>query len=235
MPRSRDRPQLELRGLRRRGGVQGAVLVLNGSTCAELRRAKVLATSLSDRCLTVAVDGGLETCIAARRTPDLFVGDGDSARSVPDDLPAVLYDENKDFSDLVGALRELRRREVQVVAVGGLLGGRVDHEWSNLFELGGHARHFAGFVAPTERGLVIVTGHGCRMTTAQRRTVSLFALGAAATVSLGGTRWELARRRLRPGSHGLSNLTGAHLDLTVHTGTVALVLLPARRISPRIV
>ena len=224
MPRSRDRPQLQLSGVRRRGGVQGAVLALNGSTSAELRRADSLVQSLSDRCLTVAVDGGLQTCTAARRTPDLFVGDGDSVLSVPVDIPSILYDENKDFSDLAGALRELSKRGVQVVAVSGLLGGRVDHEWSNLFELGRQARQFAGLVAPTERGLIVVTGHGCRMTTVRRRTVSLFSLGATATVSLRGTRWELLRRRLRPGSHGLSNCTGTRLDLTVHSGVVALVL-----------
>ena len=35
----RELPQVELRGLRRRQGVQGAVLVLNGATRAELGRA----------------------------------------------------------------------------------------------------------------------------------------------------------------------------------------------------
>jgi hypothetical protein len=81
--------------------------------------------------------------------------------------------------------------------------------------------------------MVVVTSHGCKAATVRGRTFSLFALGSASTVSLSGTRWELARRRLRPGSHGLSNSTGTELDLTVHTGVVALVMLPPHRRRPR--
>ena len=224
-----ERPPMELRGLGRRGEVRAAVLVLEGASGAELKRAAALAATIADRCLLVAVDGGLETCRAARRRPDLFVGDGDSLRGgPPGDIPSVLFPVDKDFSDLAGALGELRSRHVKVVAVAGFTGGRLDHEWANLLEVASRARGFAGLIAPTDRGTVVVTRHGFRATTVRGRTCSLFALGSAATVSLAGTRWELERRRLRPGSHGLSNVTGTELDLTVHAGVVALVLLPPR-------
>ena len=229
MPGRGDRPQIELRGLKRRGGVSGAVIVLNGARVSELKRASALAGSLADRCLLVAVDGGLRACVAAGRTADLFVGDGDSTRKVPDGIPAVRFDRDKEFSDLAGALVELRARKVQLAAVAGLVGGRLDHEWGNLLELGSHARWFAGFLAPTSRGTVVITAHGCRIVTVRQQNVSLFALGAAASVTLGGTKWELKRRRIRPGSHGLSNVTGTELDLVVHSGSVAVVFPPPRR------
>ncbi|HKQ63341.1 MAG TPA: thiamine diphosphokinase [Candidatus Polarisedimenticolaceae bacterium] len=221
-----ERTHLELRGLRRRGRVVGAVVVLHGAGAAELRRAAALAALLADRCLLVAVDGGLRTCQATGRRPDLFVGDGDSARQVPESMPAVRFPQDKDFSDLAGALPELRKRLVQVVVVAGLLGGRLDHEWANLFELGASARGFAALLAPSRRGTVLITGRGCRAATVPGRVFSLLPLGGPATVTLNGTRWELARRRLRPGSHGLSNRTGTELDLTVHNGIVALVFPP---------
>jgi hypothetical protein len=59
--------------------------------------------------------------------------------------------------------------------------------------------------------------------------VSLLALGSGARVSLRGTRWTLRRHALKPGSLGLSNLTGKALDLTVHSGVVAVVFPSARR------
>jgi thiamine pyrophosphokinase len=220
-----ERAQMELRGLKRSGGVQAAVLVLQGSKPSLVARASGLTAMMADRCILVAVDGGMKTCRAARRRPDLFVGDGDSQRRIPTDVPAVVYPREKDFSDLAGALREVRKRKVQVVAVAGLLGGRLDHEWANLLELGRHSRKFAGIVAPTDRGTVIVTSHGCTAATVRDRTFSLFSLSASSVVSLAGAKWELQRRRLRPGSHGLSNVTGTEVDLTVHSGTVALVLL----------
>jgi thiamine pyrophosphokinase len=221
---------MELRGLRKRGEILAAVLVLEGSSRNELKRASALGAMMADRCILIAVDGGLRTCRAARRRPDLFVGDGDSLkRKPPSDIPSVVFSPDKDFSDLAGALAEMRDRKVQLVAVAGLTGGRLDHEWANLLELAGHSRSFAGIIAPTDRGTVVVTRHGCTAATVRGRTVSLFALGSSSTVSLTGTRWQLSRRRLRPGSHGLSNITGTELDLTVHTGVVALVLLPPRR------
>lgn len=224
-----ERPTIELRGAPKRGAVRGAVVVLERATRPELHRASALAGSLTDCCILVAVDGGLRTCLAARRTPDLFVGDVDSTRRVPRGLPAVVYPKDKSFSDLAGALSELRRRDVQVVTVAGLLGGRLDHEWANLLELGRRSRYFAGILAPTERGAVLITSHGCRAVTVRNRTVSLLSLCGGATVSLLGTRWSLRRRRLAPGSLGLSNVTGTSLHLVVHRGAVAVVFPPAPR------
>jgi len=221
--------RLDLRGVRRRGGLRGAVLVLRGAATAEVRRAVALAGHLCRHHILVAVDGGSRSCRACRLTPDLFVGDGDSSRRIPEDIPAVVYPADKDFSDLSGALAEVALRRVQVVVLAGLVGGRLDHEWTNLFEIGSQAGRFAAILAPTSRGTVMITARGCTARTAPGRTVTLLVLGGSATVSLRGTRWELRRRRLRPGSHGLSNVTGARLDLAVHAGVVALVFPPAGR------
>lgn len=207
--------------------------MLNRATRADIQRATATAETLVDTCLLIAVDGGIHACRAARRRPDLFVGDGDSAHSIPADTPTRIYRPDKDFSDLGGALTEAARRGVQVVIVAGLLGGRLDHEWANLFELGAHAHRFAGSIAPTRRGIVLVTGQGCKMDTVPGRTLSVFALGGMAVVTLRGTRWILRRRRLRSGSLGLSNETGHELDLTVHSGVVAVVCPYETRRSPR--
>lgn len=222
------RGHIELAVTRRRGAVRGAVLALAGATREELKRAAALAAFFSDACILVAVDGGLRTCRAARRRPDLFVGDADSAKVVPRGMTSIVYPREKDFSDLAGALAEIRRRRAQFVVVAGLLGGRLDHEWANLQEIAGHAADFAGVLAPTARGTIVVTTRGCRASTVRGRTVSLFPLGGSAVVTLRGTRWTLARRRLAQGSHGLSNVTGTRLALKVHRG-VAAIVFPADR------
>lgn len=211
---------------KRRGRITGATVVLNRADRADLRRAGALTRRLAHRELLVAVDGGLQACRESRKRPDLFVGDGDSATRIPADIPALRYPTDKDFSDFAATLRELASRRVHVVSVAGLLGGRLDHEWSNVQEAGRWSSSFDAILAPAERGLVVVTARGCRATTARGRTVSLFPLGPAATITLRGTRWELQRRRMRPGSLGLSNLTGARFELTVHSGAVAVVFVP---------
>ena len=218
--------KLRFRGQRRRGGVTAATVVLNHAHPAELRLAAAQARLVTGRSMIVAVDGGLNVCRAARTAPDLFVGDADSVSVPPVGLPELRFPTDKDFSDFAAALRELVARKIEVVTVAGLLGGRLDHEWSNLQEAGRWAPNFAGILATSERGTVAITSRGCRAETTRGRTVSLFPLGAAPTVTLRGTRWELQRRRVRPGSLGLSNITGTRLDLNVHAGTVALVFIP---------
>jgi thiamine pyrophosphokinase len=220
------RPQIEFRGLARRRRVTAAVVALQGASRAELSRAVRLARSSADRSLLVAVDGGLKTCRAARRTPDLFVGDVDSCSGAPRNVPSIVFPQDKDYSDLSGALREIAARKIDLVVVAGLVGGRLDHEWANLQEVGRQAPAFAGVVAPTDRGTVLVTSRGATIGTEPGRTFSVFPLGSMATVTLRGARWELERRRIREGSHGLSNVTGPRLVLDVHSGVVALVLVP---------
>jgi len=218
--------RIELVGLDASAGrrARAAVLALEGAASSDLRRALSYAIAFDRAPLLIAVDGGLSTCRAIRRRPDLFVGDLDSAGALPDGIPAVVYPVAKSFSDLAGALGEVRRLGADVAVVAGLLGGRLDHEWANILELGAAAPKFAGLLAPTARGLVVVTARGLRAGGLGRRVVSVFALGRPARVSLRGTRWILSKRVLAPGSLGLSNVTGGRLLLDVHAGVAALVV-----------
>ncbi len=183
----------------------------------------VLAAEFDPKALLVAVDGGLKTCRAMRRRPDLFVGDLDSARLRPRGIASSIYPVAKDFSDFSGGLSAARQLGADVLVIAGLLGGRLDHEWANLLEAGAAAPGFAGLLAPSSRGLIVVTAWGVRARTVPGRLVSVFALGRGARVSLRGTVWTLAKRRLAPGSLGLSNLTGVELALDVHEGVAVLV------------
>ena len=117
-----------------------AVVVLNGSKGAEARSAWDLAARYESSPLVVAVDGGIRACKAGGIPPQLWVGDGDSAGRIPSGVETVIYDTEKDFSDLGGALRECARRGVDVPVIAGLVGGRLDHEWANVQEVGSKAR-----------------------------------------------------------------------------------------------
>ena len=211
------------RSSRRRNRKRVAILALEGATRADLRLAFAQAARFDPKALLIAVDGGLTTCRAMRRRPDLFVGDLDSARRAPRGVPSTIDPVAKDFSDFSGALLAARGLGVEVVLIAGLLGGRLDHEWANLLEVGAAARGFLGILAPSSRGLVVVTAGGVRARTVAGRLVSVFALGRGVRVSLRGTAWTLSKRRLAPGSLGLSNVTGDELAMDVHEGVAVLV------------
>lgn len=216
-------PSLELPRPRRGGGRRAAAVSLEGASASELRRTLALAGAYDRSPLLVAVDGGLATCRAVRRRPDLFVGDRDSSEGPPAGVPSRVYPADKDFSDFAGALAEIADAGAEVVVVAGLIGGRLDHEWANVAEIGGAARRFTAILAPTARGLVAVTARGLSARPATGSLVSVFAVHRGATVTLSGTSWTLTRRRLPPGSLGLSNVTEGRLSLRVHSGVVAVV------------
>ncbi len=207
-------------------GARAAVVALEGSSSRDLTLAAAWARRFDRRPFVTAVDGGARTCRAAGLAPDLFVGDLDSERRAPAGIPSRIFPAAKDFSDFAGGLEELSHRGIAIVAVAGLFGGRLDHEWANLLEVGSAAPEFTGFVAPSSRGMTIVTARGVRVRGAGERLASVFALGTSAQVTLRGTKWPLSGRRLRPGSHGLSNVMKDSLSLTVHSG-VAVLVLPA--------
>ncbi len=174
--------------------------------------------------LRVAVDGGLRSWRAIRQSCDLFVGDADSAQPPPR-TETILYETAKSFSDLSGALGELRRRRTAVVCLAGLTGGRLDHEWVNLHEMAAHASGFAGLLAATPRGWVVVTAAGASIETKPGRSFTLLPLAGRARVTLAGARWNLRDEWIGPGSRGLSNETRRSLRIGVTRG-VACVIFP---------
>jgi len=223
MPFRFKREPIRLPRLRRGVDRLVAVLVLNGARSSQVREHASLAATLGTRSLWIAVDGGLDACLRARQQPDLFVGDGDSVSTRKRESPEIRYDRDKCFSDFAGALAEARRAGAEVVVVVGATGGRLDHEWANLQEMGRAAQHFSALLAGGDRGTLIVTRRGCRVATRRGRTFSLLPIGARANVTLRGSRWELSRANLRAGSQGLSNLAQGPLRLTVHQGGVVLM------------
>jgi thiamine pyrophosphokinase len=204
-----------------------AVLALDGARGTDLRRALGLARRYDRAPRTIAVDGGLAAFSAIRLRPDLVAGDLDSAGPIPRGVPVRRYPTAKAFNDFSGALREARRGRAGLIVVAGLLGGRLDHEWANLFEAGRAAAGFAGVIADEPRALVVVTAAALEITLPRGATLSLFAVGGPARVTLAGTRWPLARRRLDAGAHGLSNVATGTVALAVHSGVAALVV-PSR-------
>jgi uncharacterized membrane-anchored protein len=119
---------------------RAAVLALQGAHRADLERALELAGPFDREPLLVAVDGGLSSCRALRRRPDLFVGDLDSARRPPEGIASRIYPAAKDFSDFSGAILEARRLGADVVviagcsAAGSITSGRTSSRWAPPLE-----------------------------------------------------------------------------------------------------
>src|SRR5512135_479753 len=96
----------------------------------------------ADADLLIAADGGARWLVDRGLTPQVLVGDMDSvdeatiARLVTGGTEVIRHPREKDASDTELALEEaVRRGATEIVLLGALGGGRVDHELANLLLL----------------------------------------------------------------------------------------------------
>jgi thiamine pyrophosphokinase len=84
--------------------------------------------------LIIAADAGYQNALALGVRPDILLGDFDSLKlsELPKDLTVLRVPAEKDFTDTqMGVEEALTRGASELVIIGGL-GGRIDHELSNL-------------------------------------------------------------------------------------------------------
>jgi thiamine pyrophosphokinase len=185
--------------------------------------------------LVVAADGGAGALAAAGRTPDLLVGDLDSAdpalveRLAAGGTRVERHPADKEASDTELAVRAAIEAGAAALVILGATGGeRVDHELANVLLLsdpmldGIDARivHRASTIRAL-RGRASITIEG-----PTGNLVTLLALGADAVgVSTTGLRWPLDRATVRAGrSRGLSNeVVTAPASVRLERGTLLVV------------
>ena len=81
----------------------------------------------------IAADSGLDRCLSAGITPDLVVGDFDSAKSdVPSGIESVRVKPEKDDTDTVLAANIAIERGYNELRFFCAVGGRISHTLANI-------------------------------------------------------------------------------------------------------
>ncbi len=186
--------------------------------------------------LVVAADGGLRQAVRLGLTPDLLVGDLDSATAAEVEAFELAggkverHPRDKDSTDLELALQACLDRGATHVVVAGGMQGRLDHTLGNALVLASNRwnglqidARFGPAQAHVIRGERSLTG-------TPGETLSLFALGGVAEgIRTKGLRWELDGGSLEPGM-GLGISNGfAVPDVSIGLGSgVLLAVRPGR-------
>ena len=183
----------------------------------------------------VAADGGMAHAAALAVTPELWVGDFDSA---PDalqakyaDVPQLRFPADKDSTDGELAVDVALARGARHIMLLGALGGSTDHALGNLSLLLALRRRGIDAMATGGREEAYPLGPGSlRLTLPLGSRLSIIAFADLTGLSLSGVRWPLQRRDMLAGSSlTLSNeVTGpVVVDLEAGTALVLVDLLPA--------
>lgn len=202
-------------------------LILAGSDIAVTDALKNLC---QDADFVVAADSGVRHAAALGVTPDLIVGDFDSATEADlalyPDVPRQTHPVRKDLLDLELALQEATARGATDLIIVGALGGRLDQTLAALFiaarlkpqhNVTLHSGHSAAYPLHAGDALTLDVPAGLTFSVLSLETSEL---------SLKGPSYPLTHAELPFGvGLGVSNeTTGEPLVVTLHEGSALLLL-----------
>lgn len=149
--------------------------------------------------LLIGVDGGTKHILS----PDLIIGDFDSLKKIPKDVPVIKYPVDKDFTDTELALQYCQKIKAKEVIVVGLLGRRLDHLIANLMSLSKY-----NFKIIEGNQEIFICRDKLNINGKKNDLVSLIPLlGDCQGVTTVGLKWGLQVRNLQVGSSlGVSNV-----------------------------
>lgn len=194
---------------------QPVALIANG----EISSDQVIAQKLKGYDCLIAVDGGLNHCQRLKIAPTLLIGDLDSAsskaRAAFPDLPMIVLNREKDWSDLDFAIQWVSKKKPSSMTLFGSFGLRIDHSLSNLIAL---TRYPGKLFIETESERIGAINKSIQLVTYSGQTVSLIPInGPAKGIKTRGLKWELQNRTLDKTFIGISNIATqkeVHISLT---------------------
>lgn len=181
----------------------------------------------------ICADGGYRLAQQSGIKPDLVVGDLDSLQDeqIEKGVEIRRYPREKNLSDFELAMQAAVDMAPEKVYVYGALGGRIDHELTNILLLAS-TRYHAIFI---EEGVEI---HGIheRLVLRNRKgfLCSLLALGGPCHVTdMRGFQYTLHDELLQPSSRGLSNtITEDEATISLKSGSLIVVVnTPGKTLS----
>lgn len=179
----------------------------------------------------VAVDAGADLCLAVGRTPDIAIGDFDSAsaltieRLTRSHVQMLRHESDKDVSDLELALDEVAERRWGPVVLSCVFGHRFDHTLGALGAVVRRPTLVREVWEPDTRAWPLDARTRPRLELRGRgATVSIFAVSGSAIVTCTGMRYPLPPELPELVSRGLSNVLESDLALVEVTAGRVLVV-----------
>lgn len=179
----------------------------------------------------ICADAGYQTALRYGITPDLVVGDFDSATEPPPEhLQIMTLPVQKDVTDtMFAAMRGLEMGFTYFVLLGCLGGERFDHSYANLEVLQYITAHSAvGILADRHTKAVLLKNRRLKITDSKGFTVSVFPFYASScNVTYKGLEYPLQRQTLVCGGTlmGVSNsVTEDYAEIIVHAGTALVII-----------
>ena len=171
----------------------------------------------------IAVDGGLDTAHAAGLRPSLVLGDMDSVRRVPDDVPALQLD-GQDDTDLEKALQRI---SAPLIIGFGFLDGRLDHVLASMHAITRLQRDIP-LILVGRRDVLLRPVGDVALSLVPGTRFSVWPLGKQHFAGSSGLQWPLDELTMtQGGTIGTSNrVASASVTINAGNGEGYVVILP---------
>jgi len=203
-------------------------LVLAGSDITVTEALKKLC---GDAGLVIAADSGVRHAAPLGVTPDLIVGDFDSASEADLNryprVPRHTHPPRKDLLDLELALVEATARGATDLLIVGALGGRLDQTLAALLIAARYRESYALTLHSGDSAAYpLRSGDVLELELSPGQPFSVLSLAPVSTISLEGASYPLSRAELAFGvGLGVSNeVATPPLTVTLHDGLALLLL-----------
>ena len=183
----------------------------------------------------IAADSGMKHAAALDLTPELWVGDFDSASTVLEEtyreVPRQVFPTAKDTTDGEIAVHEAIGRGASEVILVGAFGGQFDHALAHVTQLIALAeRNIKAFATSGSEEAWPLLNTLTLWQIAKGTRVSIVGLSNMKGLSIIGVRWPLNKRDVPMGSTlTLSNESSGDVAITLEQGRALVLLYPGMR------
>jgi thiamine pyrophosphokinase len=208
-------------------GMSKFAILLGGDVTPTPRLVAQLA-----RARVIAADSGMAHAATLGLTPELWVGDFDSAGTALEDAfrdtPRHVFPAAKDATDGEIAVDEALRRGATEIVLVGAFGGQFDHALAHATQLVGLAeRGVKAFATSGTEEAWPLIGSVSLLQIAKGTRISIIGITALKAISIMGVRWPLNRRDVPMGSTlTLSNEAQGDVAITLEQGRALVLIYP---------
>lgn len=174
----------------------------------------------------ISADSGYEKCKRLNISPDLILGDFDSAEKPETDIETILLPVRKDETDTAYAVKEAVRRGFNDILILGGIGSRIDHTYGNILSLNYCADRNINAVMINKKNKIQVLTKDYSFKNDGYEYLSLFALfGDCTGLTTRGTEYNLTDYTLTPDCPlAQSNIfKDSRVDIKFKSGKILLI------------
>lgn len=175
----------------------------------------------------IAADSGYMTCKKAGIVPNLIIGDFDSSKKPGNDVNILQLPSIKNDTDTFYCIKEAVKRKADEIEIFCALGGRMDHELSNILNLEYCLENNVKASIISEKSVISVHNKDFKISKGEYKYFSLFAIGGSVSgLSIKGAAYELEDFTLSPyASIGQSNeFKNNTVSIEFKNGVLLLIL-----------